>query len=118
MSKSIISPVKRKGTKAKKVKKAEQSSYVILKWIDEAPYRCYSKLFRDKETAMKYAIRESDSHNDMDLSPEGKMTFQEKYDLFVEKELYPPSLEDECGCYYFELEELPITESENFATKK
>jgi hypothetical protein len=67
---------------------------------------------------MKYAIRESDSHNDMNCSPEGIMTFQEKYDLFVEKELYPPSSEDVNGCYYFELEELPITESEDFATKK
>lgn len=110
MSKSTISPAKQKGTKSKR-RKAEQSSYVILKWVDEAQYRCYNTLFRDTDTAIKYAIRESDSHNDMNLLPEGKMTFQEKYDLFVEKQLYPPSLEEEDGCFYFELEEMSITES-------
>ena len=92
-----------------KLKRLEQSSYVLVKWIDETECSNYNMLFRDIDTSIKYIINEMNNGR-LDEMPELNMSYKEKYDMLKQKKVFPLSQEEDMGIYYFKVEELDLTE--------
>jgi hypothetical protein len=95
-----------------KVKMLEQSSYVLLRWIDEVEDSSYNMLFRDMDTVIKYIINDMNDDK-LDVMPELNMSYEEKYNMLKQKKVFPLSQEEEMGMYYFKIQDLELPELYN-----
>lgn len=75
----------------------------LVIWEDEADYRRTFTAFKNREDAITFMINE---YIDIDEIPEGKLNPQQRYELADREEVFPPSVEYDCGCYYYHLEEI------------
>jgi hypothetical protein len=95
-----------------KVKMLEQSSYVLLRWIDEVEDSSYNMLFRDMDTVIKYIINDMND-DQLDGMPELNMSYEEKYNMLKREKVFPLSQKEEMGMYYFKIQDLELTELYN-----